>query len=277
MAVFLAIPEWQRPWLMPFNPLLKDLIFAEDRCGTLCPEWRTAFNVLASVGKLTNHRGLPLRFVEQAALPPQIAYEAFISASGGVPTRENLHDFFNALVWLTYPTSKAELNAIQATEIERRATLQAAGITDNRVSVRGALRDRATIFDENAALLLTCERSLEEALVAHRWREILLEKRTEFGRTWEVVLFGHALIEKLTKPYKAITAHLWVLQVDQEFFDLEVEKKRQVIDALLCQHLKQGMLALPYAHLPVLGVPGWWERQDDAFYNDTAVFRPKRI
>ena len=31
----------------------------------------------------------------------------------------------------------------------------------------------------------------------------------------------------------------------------------------------------PFAHLPVLGVPGWWPANEDpAFYDDAAVFRP---
>jgi hypothetical protein len=30
----------------------------------------------------------------------------------------------------------------------------------------------------------------------------------------------------------------------------------------------------PFAHLPVLGVPGWWRaNQDPAFYADASVFR----
>jgi hypothetical protein len=33
----------------------------------------------------------------------------------------------------------------------------------------------------------------------------------------------------------------------------------------------------PFAHLPVLGVPGWCAANEDpAFYLDTSVFRPLR-
>jgi hypothetical protein len=31
-----------------------------------------------------------------------------------------------------------------------------------------------------------------------------------------------------------------------------------------------------FTPLPVLGVPGWWQGQDEAFYLDQTVFRPKR-
>jgi hypothetical protein len=51
---------------------------------------------------LQNHRSLPTQFIPQEDLPEGVAYEAHISATGNVPTRENLHDFFNALVWLTF-------------------------------------------------------------------------------------------------------------------------------------------------------------------------------
>jgi hypothetical protein len=33
----------------------------------------------------------------------------------------------------------------------------------------------------------------------------------------------------------------------------------------------------PFAHLPVLGVPGWWPgNEDPAFYADASVFRASK-
>ena len=37
-----------------------------------------------------------------------------------------------------------------------------------------------------------------------------------------------------------------------------------------------GLRAKPFTPLPVLGVPGWWPVQDEAFYLDNQVFRPAR-
>jgi hypothetical protein len=38
------------------------------------------------------------------------------------------------------------------------------------------------------------------------------------------------------------------------------------------------LAAKPFAHLPVLGVPGWWAANEDlAFYDDVSVFRRPRI
>ena len=45
----------------------------------------------------------PVRFVPHESRPRGEAYEAFIARTGCVPTRDNLHDLFNALVWLTFP------------------------------------------------------------------------------------------------------------------------------------------------------------------------------
>jgi hypothetical protein len=50
---------------------------------------------------------------------PGQAYEAHIFQTRSVPTRDNLHDFFNGLVWLAFPQAKRRLNALQAAEIER--------------------------------------------------------------------------------------------------------------------------------------------------------------
>ena len=264
-----ATIDWHRPWLAP---LLPQLPFVTERdCSG---DWRAAFDVAAAERGLCNHRGDRLRFVEQSDLPAGLAYEAFISATGGVPTRTNLHDFFNALVWLTYPGAKAALNAIQASEIVRLAQPLTSGTAVG--GTRGTLRDRATIFDENAALLLSCDPALEQALRDHQWQEALLERRAAFGIACEVRLFGHALMEKLTNPYMAITAHVWVLEVAPDFFRLQEPEKRICIDALLGKRLQQGLLTTVSTPLPVLGVPGWWQGQDAAFYAQTSVFRPKR-
>jgi len=67
------------------------------------PDWLAAINVTASACGLTNQRGLPLRFVAQQSLPPDTAYEAHIHQHAQVPTRDNLHDFFNGLAWLRFP------------------------------------------------------------------------------------------------------------------------------------------------------------------------------
>jgi hypothetical protein len=231
--------------------------------------WRLAINDAATASGLHNHRGLPIQFVHQEALPSGMAYERFISDTGMVPTRDNLHDFFNALVWLTYSRIKVRLNALQAAEIERRAAMPDA--------VRGKVRDAATIFDENSVLLIVSDEALSVALREHAWGQLFIEQRLAFQSCCEVRLFGHALMEKLVHPYKAITAHAWVVSAQQEVLLLPEQKKREWLDRAVAEKLCRDLNTSNFTPLPVLGVPDWWREQDAAFYADEQVFRPRRL
>ena len=265
----LAQVDWSHPWYDSVRPAFERLGLEGD---DLLAGFGAAFNRNAASLALRNHRDLPITFVPQEALPEGTAYEAFISATGGVPTRDNLHDFFNGLVWQTFPLIKRQLNALQAAQIAA-----AGGVGQSR----GPARDAATIFDENAALLVVrfsnAGRALVDELRAHCWDEALFEKRAMFGRDAQVWLFGHALMEKLVAPRKAITAHTRVLFADDAYFELAPDEQRAWIDARVAFELASEPLATSsFTPLPVLGVPGWWPGQDAAFYADTGVFRPKR-
>ena len=212
-----------------------------------------AFNAGAGALGLRNASGQPLRFVPQDELPEGRAYEEFIGATGCVPTRDNLHDFFNALVWLTFPRIKQQLNALQSAQIAL------AGVGKSR----GPARDGATIFDENSALLVVRDsdqgRALVDALRGHRWQEAFCQRRAAFGEDAQVWLFGHALMEKLVAPRKAITAHTRVVTAGDDYFALAPDAQRAWID----EHVAGALAAEPlstacFTPLPVLGVPGWW-------------------
>jgi hypothetical protein len=82
-----------------------------------------------------------------------------------------------------------------------------------------------------------------------------------------LVLFGHALLEKLVYPRKPITAHVFrASSAINSIADL---------DAWVAADLSADKLASkPFAHLPVLGVPGWWlGNLEPDFYTDASVFR----
>ena len=271
MLAMLAGIDWSRPWYASVRAAAERVLADGPDSGRSAGNIVAALNAQAAALKLCNQRGLPLTFVAQSALPEGMAYEAFIDATGAVPTRDNLHDFFNALVWLSFPRIKCRLNALQAAQIAL------AGVGKSR----GAARDGATIFDENAALLVVRDappgRALVEALRGHDWRGAFVARRASFGPDAEVCLFGHALMEKLVAPYKAITAHTRVLLAGDAFFALPEHARRAWIDAAVAQDLAEnGLSTADFTPLPVLGVPGWWQGQDDAFYADAAVFRPKR-
>lgn len=256
--------DWTRPWYASILPAAQTLLAQED--------WRAALKQAAFTAQLKNHRDLPIEFILQEELPDGVAYESHISEAGKVPTRENLHDFFNALVWLSFPKIKRQLNALQAAQI------QALGIGKSR----GSARDAATIFDENAAILVLENSTQGQALLhdlrQHQWQCALYEQAHFFGEGAQVWSFGHALMEKLVKPYKAITAHTWVVWADPDFFTWDSQQRRTWIDSHVAEQLRIHTLSTAdYTPLPVLGIPNWWACQDSAFYADTGVFRAKRV
>jgi len=256
--------DWAQPWYDSVRPSF-------ERAAPPPDGFIEAFNAAARELDLRNGAGMPLSFVPQAALPEGMAYEEFIGATGEVPTRDNLHDFFNALVWQTFPGIKRALNALQAAQIAQ------AGVGKSR----GPARDAATIFDENAALLVVRDdeagRALVDDLRAHRWLAALYDRRDSFGKDAEVWLFGHALMEKLVAPRKAITAHTRVVFAGDDYFALPRDARRAWLDREVAASLAQQELTPGgFTPLQVLGIPGWWPGQDPDFYLDTTVFRPKR-
>lgn len=200
----------------------------------------------------------PVRFIPQAELPVGKAYEQHIFETGCVPTREGLHDFFNALCWMRFPLAKKRLNQLQAQQIA------ALGVAPER----GPARDALTLFDENVALLQAPD-GLWQALAAKDWTAVFDTLRAQWSDS-RLILFGHALTEKLVFPRKAITAH--VFRVPYAVTEVSA------LDAWLAATLTAELLACkPFAHLPVLGVPGWCKANEyPEFYRDVSVFRPSR-
>lgn len=201
----------------------------------------------------------PVQFVPQSTLPAGTAYEQFIFDTGRVPTRDGLHDFFNGLCWMQFPQTKKRLNELQAAQIAE------SGIQP----VRGPARDALTVFDENAAFFVGPD-VVWEALARKDWQTLFGPLRPQWANV-QLVLFGHALLEKLVYPRKPVTAHVFRACVaTNSIADL---------DTWVANDLSAERLATkPFAHLPVLGVPGWWPgNADPGFYSDTSVFRAPKM
>jgi hypothetical protein len=246
---FVQAVDWTAPWVKPWRAygiqLAEQLSLGSDF-------WQT----------LNGDGEAPVCFVPQSELPEGTAYEQFIFDTGQVPTREGLHDFFNGLCWMRFPTTKRLLNRLQAAEIQKAGVGQ----------VRGPVRDAITLFDENAVLLQAPD-ALWDALIAREWTRLFVELRPLWAQA-RLVLFGHALLEKLVAPYKSITGHVY-----REPVPLALGDDPAAWDAWLADRLTATELATkPFTPLPVLGVPGWWPANEDpAFYADAGVFRPQRV
>lgn len=244
-AAAIGAINWAQPWLAPWRePGVRVALAIQG--GAACHD------------ALNTEPDAPRRFVPQSALPASQAYEQFIFETGAVPTRDNLHDFFNGLCWLRFPQTKARLNQLQAAEIAK------VGVS----ALRGPVRDALTVFDENAAFL-SAPQPLWDALLAKDWCKLFIELRPLWHQA-QLLLFGHALLEKLVYPRKPVTAHVYRAQPAMNSI--------ANLDAWVANDLSAEKLAAkPFAPLPVLGVPGWWpENENFSFYDDSLVFRPQR-
>jgi hypothetical protein len=118
--------------------------------------------------------------------------------------------------------------------------------------------------------LLQAPDVLWHALEARDWQRLFVTLRPLWQEVrW--VVFGHALLEKLVQPYKAITAHVYRVAP-------EVAPGDQALDAWLATTLAPEHLATkPYQPLPVMGIPGWCPANEDpSYYADQEVFRARR-
>lgn len=238
LAAVLATPS---TWLRPYLPLAQQVVNATD-----------SDSVCAALNQVRTDRIGKWRFVEHSLLPTDEAYESFVYRTSCIPTRDNLHDLYNGLMWLSYPQTKRRLNILQAEEIQHHGTTGA----------RGALRDSLTLFDENAAIL-QAPSQLVDSLRRRDWHGLFIEHR-QLWQTARPVVFGHALLEKLMQPRKAITAHVWLVD----------ELTDDALAASLCPERLRAKIFLP---LPVLGIPGWCSANEEpGFYDDPCVFRLPR-
>jgi hypothetical protein len=248
-------------------------------------------NEAAKVVALKNHLGKPIQFMSAVdftlpfalplALPlgGAIGYESHIYATGQIPTRlgnaqwadtDVLHDYLNALMWLSWPKTKAALNAAQYLSIQGFF----APSPSESGSQRGPLRDRLTLLDESGIVVI-CEPALGEMLRCKRWTELFLDHRTliEQGGL-QIFILGHGLLQRLHAPFKSITGHAWIFH-RQELGDNE----SLLADTLMANRLSliqnEFERSVPF---PVMGMPDWHKgwldgEQDAAFYNDATVFR----
>lgn len=317
LDITFASINWQAPWLCHLNQLdylskaIKRLSGGNDKneqqvdtltnedepvdiiakvLNTALKQQSESLETLMLMTKPTSdNQTHPLKFVSQSALPEGLGYEQFIGTTGNIPTRDNLHDLFNGSIWLTFPKTKALLNYYHMLEIGKSINEQ------NNQKIRGRVRDTITVFDENGAILLTSEPSIGEALIEFDWQGSLVTSRDKWDNPKlynkerpnkntqaAVYIFGHALLEQLITPRKALCAHSVVINVSQEFFALSTAERIRYLDNELANYMdnllsKDTVTPRQLAPLPILGIPHFWsESADPNFYDDRYVFRSGR-
>jgi len=225
-----------------------------------------ALNALAARYPIAVANGNSLRFV-----PPKndgMVYECRIWESGEVETRpDNWHDFFNALVWLTFTETKRVVSACHVD------AMTADG------QPRGAVRDALTHFDECGIVVLSSQPELLGLLRAFEWKKLFVERRAEVKRAMRFVVFGHATYEQLLKPFRGLTAKAVLYEVSEAWLSEPLQTQLVAVDRLLAADFATDRYRRPrdFQPLPLLGIPGVCaENEDPAYYDDTWQFRPGR-
>lgn len=246
-----------QPWWADYLPLLAQIdgerITGCERLNTLLPDG------------LQSQGGQTIRFVPSTELG-DTGYEHRIYTTGRVSTRpDNWHDLFNALVWMRFPRIKLAMN-----------TLHYHAWDEQHDGRRGKVRDALTLFDECGVIVVSTSTDVLQALAQRHWKDAFLAD--EFSPSTQVLVCGHAMLEKYLAPYKSMTAKALLLQVSEDVMRLSRDQLLAYVDELVAGQMLAGtLLAEPasLSPLPLAGVPGWWQGpQDNAFYDDLLVFRP---
>ncbi len=215
--------------------------------------------------------GKPVCFVSQdnSVREWMQQYEPRIYLTGEVQTRvQNWHDFFNALVWMTFPRAKAVLN-----QIHFQAMLQTCYKKETQ---RGPLRDAATLFDESGVVVVCRDSKLINLLKDFEWKELFWRYRTTVLSSMKFFVFGHGLYEKALNTYQGMTAKGIVFQVDEAYFNQSISAQLVVADELLEDFLLRGLnMTADLIPVPILGYPNWSiDNVIGTYYDNKNYFRP---
>jgi hypothetical protein len=269
--------EWDRevllgsPFLSPLFPVITNLDAEE-------------FPTLQECNKLLENRipsikvksGKPLRFVPQESgkLPFDRQYEPRCYLDGEIPTRaKNWHDLFNALVWMSFPKSKAAINARHYQELVNQAEA-------SKDSQRGAVRDVNTLLDESGVIVVYGNVEMAGLLRDFKWKELFWQRREQVRASMGFYIFGHGLYEKALQPYVGMTGQGLLLAVEPAFFSWSLSQRLGHLDMMLAKHLdspENCRNTHDLSPVPLLGVPGWMpNNENEKYYENTRYFRPCR-
>ncbi|MEO8344048.1 MAG: DUF3025 domain-containing protein [Gallionella sp.] len=273
-------PDWNMAALLN-SPLFAPLqtILADLDAGDFPTLQNYNALLAASYPPITVQSGMSLRFVSQECgkLSFEAQYEPRCYLSGEVQMRaHNWHDLFNALVWLTFPKTKAMLNARHYHALlNERASGNPA---------RGAARDANTLFDESGVIVVYADNDsgaeLAGLVSGFRWKELFWQRREQVRAQMGFYLFGHGLYEKALQPYVGMTGQGLLLAVEQEYFSWSQKQQLTHLDNLLADYLaapEHCRNTRDLSPVPLLGVPGWTtDNCSETYYDNTAYFRPSR-
>lgn len=217
---------------------------------------------------IRTYSGFPLQFIPQIMQQNQFEdfYEPKIYLEGKVQTRiQNWHDFFNMLVWLTFPKIKAAINKQHYLALSKRWPHN---------KKRTEIENKLAHFDENGVIVISTDKGLIELLQDHQWKELFWYQREHVQQHMRCYVLGHSLYEKALKPYIGMTGSAHLLIMPADFLQLSLNE--QIIH--LDQRISEKIQNIHLSPLPVLGIPDWHEdNNQESFYENINYFRPKKV
>jgi hypothetical protein len=225
------------------------------------------------VAELLNSRAICARFRPTDLLSCRrqadgLDYETRIWTRGEVATRPgNWHDFFNALVWFTFPLSQGGAQRAP----RRRAG--AAGQPRGRVA-----RDAMTHFDECGVVVVSSDPDLLALLRGFQWSALFWGRRSDLGRRLRCFVFGHATYEQLLQPFRGLTAKAVLYEVTPAWLSRRWQRRWLPSTSAWRRTCRwrayESTRVSPAAPAGLPGVTA--DSETAAYYDDRWQFRPGR-
>lgn len=221
--------------------------------------------------------GKKLTIVQQDGKPGYFHehYAPRIYQTGEIQTRtENWHDFFQYLSWIIFPVTKSVINEIHIPAAQMRY--------ENEVDLgrRSPIENMLSLFDEGGAIVVSSDASLLQMVREFKWKELFWNNRHRLNNEFDCFVFGHALFEKALNPYIGMTANCILIEVDEKFLKMDIDKQLKWLDIQVAsvisekQHYTQPRDLHPF---PILGVPEWDSKnKTEEYYDNTQYFRTGR-
>lgn len=192
-------------------------------------------------------------------------YEPRVYLKKELQTRtRNWHDFFNALIWLSFPETKTALNNLHFKQAKDRKP----------GSNRTTLENRITQFDECGAIIITNNENLLSLIKNHQWEALFINQRDQLEKSLRCIVFGHAIFEKALNPYIGMTCHCILLN-DENLLQEAIAGSFKSLDTRIANIWQTELSTAPgrFDALPILGMPGYWKCQNKDFYANKQYFR----
>ena len=264
--------DWQRAKQQFCTPPFDSLRAPLERL-VADASWPSIGRLNESAAGFKNFRGQAIRFIADDSSTAAPHYEIRIAETGEITTRENWHDFFNAMSWLAFPEAKSAISEMHARLLFARG--------EKEVRERSTARDVLTLFDEGGIIVTSSDESLLDLIRRFDWKALFVDRRADVIARMDFWLFGHSMLEKALDPYVGVTAKAILFMVDDRFLTSSpVEKMRHIDQRAAAWLMDETNLTSSknFSPVPWLGIPGWWKANEaPAFYSDQQYFRTGRM